>query len=193
MRTPDRVRLPLRFDPARLEADLEGLRQVSWTSHFVKQNYDGDWSVIPLRCKAGALHPVMMIYSDPTTGEYEDTFMLGACPYFREVLAAFACEVHSVRLMRLTPGSAILEHCDDGLDLGGGRVRIHVPILTNPRVEFELNRERVFMAPGEAWYLKLSDPHRVANRGETDRVHLVLDTVVNDWMAEMLGVLPAET
>jgi hypothetical protein len=38
------------------------------------------------------------------------------------------------------------------------------------------------MAPGECWYLRLSDPHRVANRGETDRVHLLIDCRVNDWL-----------
>jgi hypothetical protein len=42
------------------------------------------------------------------------------------------------------------------------------------------------MAPGSVWYLRLSDPHQVANRGETDRVHLVLDATVNPWLARML-------
>jgi hypothetical protein len=65
--------------------------------------------------------------------------------------------------------------------------RIHIAITTNPGVEFELNRRRVVLGPGSAWYLRLSDPHRVANRGGTDRVHLVIDAVVNDWLREMLA------
>jgi len=52
-RFPDRLRLPLAFDPGLLARDLERLSAGDWTSHYVKQNYDGDWSVIPLRSPAG--------------------------------------------------------------------------------------------------------------------------------------------
>ena len=187
MTFPDRLRLPLSFDPDRLVRDLEALSSVGWIAHFVKQNYEGDWDVIPLRGVAGATHPVQMIYADPTATAFEDTPMLASCAYFREVLAAFACEVQTVRLMRLTPGSVIKEHNDHDLGAETGVARVHIPITSNPGVAFELNRRRVVMAPGEAWYLRLSDPHRVANRGETDRVHLVADLVVNDWLTALLG------
>ena len=187
MAYPDRLRLPLSFDPDQLIRDLAALSSVEWIRHFVTQNYDGDWSVIPLRGVAGARHPVMMIYPDPTATAFEDTPMLAACPYFREVLAAFDCEVQAVRLMRLTPGSVIKEHRDHDLDAAAGMARIHIPITTSPKVEFELNRRRIVMAPGEAWYLRLSDPHRVANKGASDRVHLVADLVVNAWLTELLG------
>jgi hypothetical protein len=128
----------------------------------------------------------MMIYSDPSATAFEDTPLLQHCPYFREVLATFACELQAVRLMRLTPGSVIKEHSDNDLDAERGMVRMHIPITTNPGVEFELNRSRIVMQPGSAWYLRLSDPHRVANRGATDRVHMVVDAVANDWMRAML-------
>ncbi len=187
MTFPDRLRLPLSFDPVRLASDLHALSSVHWIAHFVKQNYEGDWSVIPLRGVAGATHPVQMIYPDPAATAFEDTPMLAGCPYFREVLSAFACEVQAVRLMRLTPGSAIKEHADHDLDAAAGMARIHIPITTSPEVEFELNRRRIVMAPGEAWYLRLSDPHRVANQGSSDRVHLVADLVVNAWLTDLLG------
>jgi hypothetical protein len=186
MTFPDRLRLPLRFDPDRLAGDLGALSSVDWIAHFVKQNYEGDWSVAPLRADARATHPVKMIYSDPTTTAFADTPILAACPYFREVLGAFACEVRCVRLMRLAPGSRILEHDDGDLDADVGVARLHIPITTNPEVVFELNRRRVVMAPGEVWYLRLSDPHRVTNAGDDDRVHMVLDVVVNDWLTALL-------
>jgi hypothetical protein len=187
MTFPDRLRLPLSFDPARLASDLAAVASVGWIAHFVEQNYQGDWSVIPLRGVAGATHPVQMIYSDPTATRFADTPMLARCPYFREVLATFACEILAVRLMRLTPGSVIKEHSDHDLDAAAGMARIHVPISTSPEVEFELNRRRIAMAPGEAWYLRLSDPHRVANKGDSDRVHLVADLAVNAWLADLLS------
>jgi hypothetical protein len=186
MQLPDRLQLPFRFDPDLLERDLRSLSAVPWTEHFVRQNYDGDWSVIPLRGKAGATHPVMMIYSDPTCRDFADTPMLDACPYFRQVLATFEAPLQAVRLMRLAPGSVIKEHLDHDLSFEDGTVRIHVPVSTNAEVEFYLNRSRVVLKAGTSWYLRLSDPHSVVNRGAADRVHLVIDAEVNDWIRDLL-------
>ena len=85
----DRLKLPFSFDPARLKHDLDQLEQLGWTDHFVKQNYEGSWSVIPLRGTAGATHPIMMIYSDPNATDFEDTPFLQSSPYFQEVLQGF--------------------------------------------------------------------------------------------------------
>jgi hypothetical protein len=183
----DRIRLPFRFDPHLLSHDLQGLTASNWIKHFVRQNYEGDWSVIPLRGKAGATHPVMMIYSDPTATQFEDTPTLKACPYFQTVLATFKCPLQATRLMRLTPGSVIKEHTDHELSVDEGTARIHVPIVTNPDVEFYLNGKRVVLEAGSVWYLRLSDPHRVHNKGAADRVHLVIDATVNSWLKELLA------
>jgi hypothetical protein len=187
MAFPDRLRLAFSFDPLRLRADLDALAGVDWTGHFVKQNYEGDWSVIPLRGPAGETHPLRMIYSDPTATAFQDTPMLAACGYFREVLSAFACEVRCVRLMRLGPGSVIKEHQDHDLDIEAGAARFHIPITTHPDVDFRLNGERVVMEAGSVWYLRLSDPHSVTNPGPTDRVHLVIDTGVNAWVRSLFA------
>lgn len=181
----DRVRLPLAFDVSRLRADLRAV-DGGWIDHLVRRNYEGDWSVLPLRHAADATHPVMMIYADPTATDLVDGALLAQTPYFRAVLAQFRCPLHAVRLMRLTPGSVIKPHRDHDLAAEWGTARIHVPITTNPDVEFLLNGTPLAMAPGEAWYLRLSDEHAVANRGTTDRVHLVIDCVVDDWLAAML-------
>jgi hypothetical protein len=180
---PDRLRLKLAFDPDWLAADLDRLREVVWTGHFVRQNYHGEWSAIALRAPANATHPVMMIYSDPAATDFADTALLARTPYFRKVLAAFQCPLQAVRLMRLAPGSIIKEHRDADLSFERGAVRLHVPVTTNPQVEFRLNRSRVVMEAGSTWYLRLSDPHSVTNRGETDRVHLVIDAAANGWLA----------
>jgi hypothetical protein len=193
MQLPDRLRLPFTFDPDLLARDLAGLSAVGWIGHFVRQNYDGDWSVIPLRGKAGATHPVMMIYSDPTCRDFADTPMLAACPYFQQVLANFAAPLQAVRLMRLTVGSVIMEHSDHDLSFEEGTVRIHVPVVTNPDVEFYLNRRRVVLEAGTSWYLRLSDPHSVVNRGTADRVHMVIDAEVNDWVRDVLAAAAAST
>ena len=184
---PDRVKLPFAFDPARLQADFAAVEAMDWTDHFVRQNYEGQWDVLPLRHQAGATHPVMKAYVPPEAVDFVDADLLAATPYFREVLAAFATPLKAARLMRLTPGSRIKEHRDHDLAADWGEARIHIPITTNPGVTFLLNRTPVAMLPGEAWYLRLADPHAVTNEGDSDRVHLVIDCVANDWLIAMLA------
>jgi hypothetical protein len=181
-RFPDRLRLPLTFDARLLARDLDRLSSVQWIRHYVKANYDGDWSVLPLRSPAGETHPIRMISADPTSRSFVETPLLQSCDYFRRVLDSFECALRVARLMRLTPGSRIKEHTDQVLSFEDGIVRVHVPVTTNDAVEFRLNRRRVILEAGSAWYLRLSDPHSVANHGSTDRVHLVIDANVNDWV-----------
>jgi hypothetical protein len=185
-RWPDRVQLPFGFDPKGLQADLATFETTDWTRHFVPQNYEGDWAVLPLRARRSATHPIAMIYSDPVDLDYVDTPWLDQAPHMRAVLAQFECTVLSARLMRLTPGSTIKEHSDHDLDVAIGTARIHVPVVTSDDVVFLLNQVPVDMAPGSAWYLRLADPHYVHNGGTTDRVHLVIDALANDWLTIQL-------
>jgi hypothetical protein len=182
----DRVRLPIRFDPAALRRELTVLDEQEWVDHFVRQNYEGTWSILPLRAPASAVHPIKMIYPDPGCEAFVDTPLLVRCGYFQQVLGTFECPLQSVRLMKLTPGSAINVHVDHELAPERGTVRLHIPVATNPDVDFQLNGTRVEMREGECWYLRLSDPHAVVNRGVTDRVHLVLDALVNAWLLDQL-------
>jgi hypothetical protein len=38
------------------------------------------------------------------------------------------------------------------------------------------------MREGECWYVNFNLAHAVENRGASDRVHLVIDGLVNDWV-----------
>ena len=182
----DRLQLRFRFDAEAMREDLERLEEPDWIDHFVKQNYEGSWSVLPLRAPVGAQHPIETIYSDPSCDVFVDTPLLAQCPYFQHVLAQFHCPLHAVRLMRLTPGSVIKPHSDHDLSSEFGRARLHIPIITNRGVDFRLNGAPVVMGEGECWYLRLSDSHSVANRGKTDRVHLVIDALLNPWLQAQL-------
>lgn len=182
----DRLCLPLAFDADAMAADLAALEPMAWTPHYVPQHYEGDWSALPLRAPAGAVHPILQIAPPPDCRDWMDTPLLAACGHIRQVLAAFACPLQAVRLMRLAPGTIVKEHRDLDLAAEAGVARIHIPILTNPDVDFRLNGTRVAMAPGTAWYLRLADPHAVANRGTQARIHLVVDATVNPWLADLL-------
>src|SRR5277367_976022 len=159
---PESARLALRFDPERLQADLRRLASGTWTPHFNASFFEGDWSGLVLRASPSdrGLYAAGAIASE----SFAATQALEACSYFQEVLAAFQCPLKSVRLLRLASGSIIREHSDSDLGETLGDVRLHIPIVTNPQVEFYLAGKRVAMGAGECWYLDLSLPHRVQNR-----------------------------
>lgn len=187
--------LPFRFDPTRLLNDLRQVEAAAgWIPHFVPRNYQGDWSAIPLRSVGGAPDHVC---SDPAVApeEYRDTEYLASAPYFREALAAFACPLTSVRLLKLAAGSRINEHVDLDLSVERGTVRLHIPITTHPDVEFYVEDERAVMEAGSCWYLDATLPHRLSNPSPVDRVHIVFDCVMNDWLRERFdeaGYAPRE-
>lgn len=175
------LKFPFGFNAAELKNDLRNFAPEDWTAHFNTQYYEGDWSGIALRAAKDA--PVEL-YPDPTASSYTDTEMLARCAYLPEVLAAFKCEIETARLLRLTVGSNIREHRDYKLGFEDGVVRIHIPMQTNPKVEFYLGGEFVQMSEGEAWYLNFNLKHSVKNGGAEDRIHLVIDCILNDWLRE---------
>ncbi|MEZ6143651.1 MAG: aspartyl/asparaginyl beta-hydroxylase domain-containing protein [Zavarzinella sp.] len=181
---PDRLKLPFTFDTHLLSEDLDQLGQ-QWTQHYNRENYSGSWQAIPLRSPCGETDASRMIQADPTQKIFVDTTCLQNTLYFQQVLSSFESTIFAARLMRLTAGSVIKEHTDDGLRFEDGVVRIHIPIRTNSEVDFFLNGSRVEMMPGNCWYLRLSDPHQVRNRGKTDRIHLVIDMKVNGWLTKL--------
>ncbi len=181
---PNVHKLPLVFDAGPLQSDLRAISSEVWAEHFNTNYFDGDWSGVALRSLGG---DPTKIYPDPySTVAVDDTPILMACPNIRNLLAAFECEVKWARLLRLGPGSVIREHRDYDLEREKGEVRLHIPLLTNDRVEFYLAGRLVTMKEGECWYLDFSQPHRVENRGTTDRIHLVLDCAVNEWLDSLL-------
>ncbi len=178
------LKLPLQFDAALLQADLNRIVAHEFVPHFNTAYYEGDWSVVPFRSVGGRAD---RIYPDPTAKTaFADTPLLARCPYVQQVLATLLCPQQAVRFMRLKAGSSIKEHQDYQLGYEDGEIRVHIPVVTNPEVEFVLNGVRIDMTAGECWYLNFNLPHRVANRGTSDRIHLVVDCIVNDWLRELL-------
>ena len=175
------LKLPFSFDAQPLKAEAESFGPADWTPHFNTGYYEGDWSGIALRAPANA-HPLLALYPNPTAETYEDTAALTKCPSVSRVLDRFECPTESVRFLRVGAGSSIREHRDYDLGIEDGLARIHIPIKTSSEVEFYLDGNRVIMNEGEAWYLNFNLPHRVENKGTSERIHLVVDCVANDWL-----------
>ena len=182
----DRIRLPLSFDPVRMLEDIRALN----LQEFVEYN------VLPLRSPAHLVDtsiappPPVSDYADGSWTEWLDTPALNASSYLSSVVDSFHahCRVTLVRLLRLAPGGIIEEHSDPtlGLEIEKSVIRLTIPILTNEAVKFYLNGVPVPMKPGECWYLRLTDTHRVINTGSCERISMTIDLVPNDWLRTLL-------
>jgi hypothetical protein len=179
------LRLPLRFDPDRLRNELALVAADDWTPHYNATDYGGTWRGAALRSGSGSTRDLNAM--PPSGAGFIATPLLDRCAYFREVLSAFPCPIRSVRLLGLAAGSFIREHVDHALDYEDGLVRIHIPVQTNPAVEFFLSGERIALEEGLAYYLNVNLPHRVNNRGGTERIHLVIDADVNLWIVDLFA------
>lgn len=177
------ARLELAVDSPSMQAEVAALPD-RWKPHFQKVQYDGEWTVLPLRSLAGVADETLPFSLGGAATEYAATPLLALCPSIGCFLDSLACPVMSARLLNLRSGAVIKPHRDTELAFENGETRIHVPILTNPDVEFFIDEQRVVMEPGTCWYINANLTHRVANRGGTDRIHLVVDCGVDDWLRE---------
>ena len=184
------AKLDLAFDARRLEAELRAVPRESWEKHFNPAYYQGDWSGVALRSNSGHM---LKLYIDPNPkAQFYETEAAAATPYVFECLRSLGCDVRAVRFMQLGPGATIQEHRDVEVSIHHAEARLHVPIVTNEATEFVIDNESIPMRPGECWYVNVDLPHRVANRGTTDRVHLVVDVAVNDWLRTVVARPPTD-
>ncbi|USD30819.1 aspartyl/asparaginyl beta-hydroxylase domain-containing protein [Pseudoalteromonas sp. SCSIO 43201] len=182
----DFCRLPIGINNASMCSEVSRLLTKSWNPHVNHRDYVGDWDVLPLRCQLEHTnaHPILQCFAMGDGSEWKNLPLMDSLPTIRSLIWSLQCDVKSARLMRLKPGAYIKPHRDRGLCLCKGEVRLHVPILANDEVLFLVNGKVVPMAVGELWYINADKTHSVKNNGGNDRVNLVIDCVVNEWIAE---------
>ena len=81
--------------------------------------------------------------------------------------------ISKAMLALLPSNEEIIEHCD-----GGGLEnihRIHLPIITNDRCIFNIDKINYVFKEGECFEFDNTRSHFVKNMGETPRIHLILD------------------
>ena len=175
------LRLPLSFDPDRLAADLDRMEPNWWHAHLGPY-HDGNWQAIALWAPNG----------DRTSqfsrgGAFAATEALRRCDYIGDVIESFPGEKNRVRFLKLRAGGHIFLHSDPLHTIETGIVRFHVPVRTNPSVDFVVDGHRLDMRPGEAWYVDVRFKHSVNNFGTEDRVHLVVDVIPNPALSALLA------
>jgi len=191
------------LEPAILALD----RVANWADHYSSYNKGHSWKALALRGysddPAVILKPAEMSKKwksenpDMLDATLRDTALRPALPELEHLILSIPEPHHRVRLMSLEPGGGeLLRHADNtdpDAGVGPGQLlRIHIPLITNPRVLFnawDLDGALLGcnMEAGEAWYLDTRKPHRAVNAGNTQRVHLVIDAEATPDLLKMVG------
>lgn len=161
------LQIPLLFDADALAAEIEALGESVWKPH--PQGFAGN-----------SMLPLVSVGGDPDneafSGEMRPTPHLQRCRYLQQALASFGATIGRTRLMRLAGQAEVARHTDQGY-YWVERMRIHVPIVTQPTVQFECDAITINMAAGECWIFDTWRQHRVLNDATRSRIHLVCDSV----------------
>jgi hypothetical protein len=158
-------RLPVRFDVARLRAEVSELPPDAWSRH--PNDFAGN--------TAAHLVTVGGSQNDSVGGAMAMTPALRNSLYLQQVLGSFRTVISRCRLMRIAPGESVPQHSDVNYHWFY-RTRIHIPIFTRPEVRFHCEDQSVYMAAGETWIFDNWRQHKVVNPTDEPRVHLVADT-----------------
>ncbi|ELS05343.1 aspartyl/asparaginyl beta-hydroxylase-like dioxygenase [Xenococcus sp. PCC 7305] len=158
--------LPFRFDVAKLQQEISQFKAADWGKH--PQDFANN-TAIPLVSVGGEIND-----SYGTDGQMAATPYLQACPYIQQVMKAFNIPISRSRLMRIAGQAEVPVHRDKYFHWFR-RMRVHIPIFTNPQVRFFCNDKSVHMAAGSAWIFDNSQFHWVINESRADRIHLVID------------------
>ncbi|MCF6404489.1 aspartyl/asparaginyl beta-hydroxylase domain-containing protein [Chitinophaga filiformis] len=177
------IRFSDTYDEALLVAELQQVLQQDWPLHFNTKDFNGDWRSISLRSATGRNDD---IYAQADVA-YKNTPALAIMPYVQQILDTWQCEKEAVRLLSLAPGSEIKPHKDMGCGYRHGNFRIHIPIITNPEVYFTVADETLHLQAGECWYMDFSQTHSIINRGNTARIHLIMDCIRNEWTDQLFA------
>jgi hypothetical protein len=162
------IQLPLQFDAAALAAEIATFDDALWQPH-------------PSGTPGNTALPLITVDGDPTQGDalqgpMRPTPVLARSPYLLRVLGSFNAVLGRCRLMRLSGRAEVDLHVDSDY-YWHERVRVHVPILTQPTVRFTSGDATINMAEGECWIFDTWRMHHVLNDADLPRIHLVADTV----------------
>ena len=171
------IQLPVRFEADALAAEVAALGEEAWRPH--PQGYPGN-SALTLITTGGDPD------SDAVGGRMQPTPWLRRCPYLMQVLSDLGAVWGRSRLMRLSGHAEVTPHADINY-YWRERMRVHVPILTQPTVRFACGDAEVNMAAGECWIFDTWRMHYVLNDAEQPRIHLVADTVGGEGFWELVA------
>lgn len=175
------IKLPIRFCAETLAAEVRALPPEAWEPH--PQRFPGN-EAVPLVTPGGQI-------SNDFAGPMGPTEYLQQSPYMMQAMAEIDAVWGRGRLMGLGSGAEVPPHVDANY-YWRTHIRLHIPAITSPAVDFHCGDQQVNMAAGECWIFDTFRPHQVNNRGTEQRIHLVFDTVGGNRLWDLIDTAGGE-
>jgi len=174
-------RLSVKFDAKRMADELSAIPQEAWSFHGF---HNTGHRVLPLLSTNGSLRNDDGTYNHSLIPPFLPTEHLRRLPYINSVIHSFGARPFRTRIAELPPGRIITPHRDLHPNWYN-KVRLHIPIVTDPGVLCHIwsdrgqltsaDLESWHMAAGEAWVFNIWYVHAVTNLSPHARIHLVID------------------
>jgi aspartyl/asparaginyl beta-hydroxylase len=172
------IKLSLKFDAARLAAEIESLPATFWGSTGGRIGVHREAEGIFLRGHA------------PADGNLpiEERPAMDRLPYVREIVhERIPAPAMRCLLARLKPGARIATHIDRA-PYFAQTIRLHIAVTSHERAYMFCAGRSYVMRPGELWALNNTAPHGVWNGDPArERTHLICDFLLSDELGSLLA------
>ena len=181
----------IKYDLHLLKNDLQKIKDSSWIN---KDGKTDEWTSITLKSYDGEDQSFLMNtdFGEKNNNKYQYTKHINNCSYIKKILDDMPTEVYLVRLLKLKKRGRIKFHTDEEVFKSRNVIRLHLPIITNPNVKFQIGYpvqkpapgyniwnaqilHEKYLEPGYLWFTNVNTLHGVENRSDMDRYHLVID------------------
>jgi hypothetical protein len=139
------------------------LRQKVFTSHKTTKTYPLFWSF-------DIEDNNIFVYKKNINSELWDLIT----PELDYLTKKYKGNIIKCMFVLLPPNEKIYEHWDSNLLLLFSH-RVHLPIKTNKKVKFFINKIPYFLREGILYEFNNQNMHYVENNSEEDRIHLIID------------------
>ena len=151
------VQLPIVVNSSKLLKEIQILEKSHWQSH----HFD-------------TLQSIPLVDMDPFEPFwYDASYHL---PYLMSFLCSWEAPIGKSRISILKPTAAVQEHVDVDY-YWKYRLRVHIVVKSNSKAMFGCDNQTLQLPEGQVWVSNNWAPHWIANNGDSDRIHIVIDTV----------------
>jgi hypothetical protein len=157
---------------------------VPWSENYSKY-HSGGWKTAALFNATGKSKENDLEDCSPVP-----TDLAKRLPAVRQFIEGLDLQLMWARVLNLGPSACLWEHTDYGAPklTRAPRLRLHVPLQTQPEAVIVLPAHVVHMKQGFVWKLSPDAArHGACNDGSEDRIHLIIDCYVDERLEALLA------
>lgn len=151
------IQLPIQIDPLPLLNEVDRIAKDIWVEHRLPNLYS-----IPL------------VHHEKGTVSWSPNIQ--RLPSLRKLLHIWNAPLGESRVSILEPGASVSTHVDINY-YWKHRLRVHIVLQTNPNALFGCDNHVLSLPAGQVWVSNNWAPHWIENKGSSNRIHIVIDTV----------------